>query len=309
MGDAAVYDLAAVVAERDALKAEAEKLRAENSTLRTLVAVQPTPCVYCGLTEMAKCASGFPGCARADDMICGEDETFKAVVDERNKLRAEAEQLRVQLAACGVAALCNTDESRATHSVERGAYGWSDSYEQVCRAVWREMALRAEVEKLRDAVSWHRCSTHGDVDSTAWGCPECVRELRAEVALRKSEVELFRDKLKARCDEVAKLRAACAAKDEAICTLRDHITVGMYRAVPHLADVAAEGLSTDAGKGWVDATGAVEATALWTGIPGYDEMKVMVTRRVPDDWAGATVKIVMTGTEAMAAIEKENDNV
>lgn len=70
------------------LKAEVAKLRAENTTLRTLVAIQPTACIYCGLTEMAKCASGFPGCARADDLMCGEDEAFKAVVAERNKLRA-----------------------------------------------------------------------------------------------------------------------------------------------------------------------------------------------------------------------------
>ncbi len=83
------------VAERQA--PEIERLRAENTTLRLLVAAQPTPCVYCGLTEMAKCASGFPGCARADDLICGEDEAFKAVVAERNTLRAEVARLTAAL--------------------------------------------------------------------------------------------------------------------------------------------------------------------------------------------------------------------
>lgn len=160
-----------LAAELGEAQAEVEKLRAENTTLRTLVAIQPTACIYCGLTEMAKCASGFPGCARADDLMCGEDEAFKAVVAERNKLRA-----------------------------------------------------------------------------------------------------------------------ACAAKDEAIGTLRDHITVGMYRAVPHLAEVAASALSDDAGKGWIDATGAVE-----TVVQEHDEGGVVaygVIAPVPDAWAGATVKIV-----------------
>lgn len=72
-------------------------LQDENSILRGLVAAQSTPCVYCGLTEMAKCASGFPGCAQADDLICGEDAAFKAVVAERNALRARVAKLEERL--------------------------------------------------------------------------------------------------------------------------------------------------------------------------------------------------------------------
>lgn len=41
----------------------------------------------------------------------------------------------------------------------------------------------AEVERLRRALTWHHCDTHSDIDPVAWGCPECVRELRLEVAL------------------------------------------------------------------------------------------------------------------------------
>lgn len=33
------------------------------------MAIQDEPCLYCGLREMALCARGFPGCARADDMM------------------------------------------------------------------------------------------------------------------------------------------------------------------------------------------------------------------------------------------------
>ena len=42
-------------------------------------------------------------------------------------------------------------------------------------------ASQAEVERLRDGLAWHHCDTHGAIDPVAWGCPECVRELRAVV--------------------------------------------------------------------------------------------------------------------------------
>lgn len=43
----------------------------ENVTLRRIVANSSDLCVYCGLAkaDMAKCERGFPGCARADDML------------------------------------------------------------------------------------------------------------------------------------------------------------------------------------------------------------------------------------------------
>lgn len=46
-------------------------LQRENDVMRKLIADSDMDCVYCGLTkrEMSKCASGFPGCARADDMM------------------------------------------------------------------------------------------------------------------------------------------------------------------------------------------------------------------------------------------------
>lgn len=42
----------------------------ENLRLRAALANSDSPCVYCSLpaADFAKCKSGFPGCARADDM-------------------------------------------------------------------------------------------------------------------------------------------------------------------------------------------------------------------------------------------------
>jgi hypothetical protein len=51
-------------------ESELERLRRENNCMRKLIADSNMDCVYCGLSraDMGKCASGFPGCARADDM-------------------------------------------------------------------------------------------------------------------------------------------------------------------------------------------------------------------------------------------------
>ncbi len=45
------------------------QLEAENVRLRAALALSPAACRYCQLpaNEWAKCKSGFPGCARADD--------------------------------------------------------------------------------------------------------------------------------------------------------------------------------------------------------------------------------------------------
>jgi hypothetical protein len=64
------------------------KLDAENTTLRGVIAAKPdAPCVYCGLEDMSRCRRGFPGCAKADDMICAEEQ----FVDRFRITRAVAE--------------------------------------------------------------------------------------------------------------------------------------------------------------------------------------------------------------------------
>jgi hypothetical protein len=49
----------------------------ENVALRGLIGLLKRPCHYCGLDDMAKCARGFPGCALADDIVAGQDETVR----------------------------------------------------------------------------------------------------------------------------------------------------------------------------------------------------------------------------------------
>lgn len=68
---------------RQRLDTAVEALTKENDTLRGLVANGQGDCVYCQLpaVDMAKCARGFPGCARMDDMLAAPES--KAVEDCR----------------------------------------------------------------------------------------------------------------------------------------------------------------------------------------------------------------------------------
>lgn len=64
--------LEGAAAEVAKLRERAEKAEAENDILRGITA-RLMPCRYCGVDDMAKCPSGFPGCGLADDLFAGED--------------------------------------------------------------------------------------------------------------------------------------------------------------------------------------------------------------------------------------------
>ena len=81
-----------------------------------------------------------------------EIDELRAAMKERD---AEIEQLRVQLAGCGVAAMQNTESSKADR-VTRGGYGWSESYGDVCRMVDREIAQRVVMQQALDALEPHK---------------------------------------------------------------------------------------------------------------------------------------------------------
>ena len=69
------------------LELRAAELQKENSCLRTMVAKANIPCAHCGLDDMSKCLHGFPGCAKADDILCGEDEAMKEMAQRIKTLR------------------------------------------------------------------------------------------------------------------------------------------------------------------------------------------------------------------------------
>ena len=210
-----------------------------------------------------------------------KEQGYADIESERDALRkdfdaalAECKLLTHKVITCGVAA-SHPDASLA----HTGAYKekWDSPQAEEVRK------LRAERDALkndRDALDRILSQLERVTDST-----KAERDaLKAEVALRKSEVELFRDKLKARCDEVAKLSAAAAQ-------MREALEAFDADQVPH--DMALEmreaALSTDAGKGWVDASGAVKAKVLRQTAFGNAWLE---WTPMPADWAGAPVKIV-----------------
>ena len=83
-------------AEAEKLRAEVERLREEADKLRVLLATSNANCAFCGLpaAEMAKCASDFPGCSRADDMILCVHPTRQDLLDEVERLREDAARAR-----------------------------------------------------------------------------------------------------------------------------------------------------------------------------------------------------------------------
>ena len=141
-----------------------------------------------------------------------------------------------------------------------------------------------------------------------WAARREIERLRAEVAQADADyndavtlAQMNLDLLKAVEAEVAALKAAGAQKDGALGICRAMLSVvhdvGQFtRSTKVAIGVAESALSTDAGKGWIDATGAVEAVAEaceWSNDPIRSRpTKARVMQGVPDDWAGSTVLIV-----------------
>ena len=140
-----------------------------------------------------------------------------------------------------------------------------------------EPHTRRILEQDRRRVA-ERQANHGTTHAEG-----CVSWGRGHYECAMVEIERLRA-------EVAMLRAACAAKDAAlkaaVTLVRDRVPSGPDL---HNACAALEAaLSTDAGKCWIDASGAVWAIA----VGAADGSCTVATRGVPDDWAGSPVVIV-----------------
>lgn len=84
----------------NSLKDRITELEKENTILRGMCA-KIMPCHYCGVDEIAKCLSGFPGCSLADDLLFAQDEEFKRVLTKLSKLIHAAEKIVAPLVVVG----------------------------------------------------------------------------------------------------------------------------------------------------------------------------------------------------------------
>jgi hypothetical protein len=66
-------------------------------------------------------------------------------------------------------------------------------YMAVYRAAEVDALLQQRDEQLATRKGWQTCSTHGSINAdVAWGCPECVRELRNRLAAVTAERDVLR---------------------------------------------------------------------------------------------------------------------
>ena len=80
------------------LEASLSAAQAENNVLRGITskfAAKHGPCHYCGVEDIAKCPTGFPGCALADDLLCSEDEHMRGMLDKNKALQGELDKARI----------------------------------------------------------------------------------------------------------------------------------------------------------------------------------------------------------------------
>lgn len=105
-----------------------------------------------------------------------EAESARRAAAAENVLRldaeAEVERLRMQLAACGVAANDNLDQP--AQRIAKSNPNWSAAYGDVCRAVDRETALRIELATERAK----RCGTcrYWQLNVANLKQPTCTRQ-------------------------------------------------------------------------------------------------------------------------------------
>lgn len=74
-------------------------------------------------------------------------EAYQAAIERAEAAETEVETVRMQLAACGVAAMSNTEDTIKQRITKDNSY-WSASYGDVCNSVDREIKWRKRAESL-----------------------------------------------------------------------------------------------------------------------------------------------------------------
>ena len=77
------------------------------------------------------------------------NDIISQLLSENEKLEEELEKERMRLAACGVAAMCNTEQLIKEQRITSDNQDYSASYKEVCDVVDREINLRTDLATVR----------------------------------------------------------------------------------------------------------------------------------------------------------------
>jgi hypothetical protein len=120
-------------------------------------------------------------------------DTFESMREQRDNAHREVEKLRMQLATCGVLAVCNTPKSLAKHRVMHPDYE-CESVLAVIAAVEREIDLREEGIALRKEIANIKSFRAGDLLRTDAGgllklsTPGTIQSLRNDLAAASAKL-------------------------------------------------------------------------------------------------------------------------
>lgn len=138
------------------------------------------------------------------------DEWHDEVIDaldvlssEVERLRAELEKERIRLAACGVVAMSNTEDSLNKIFSDIHPDYLCASLQDVKTAVWREIKLRLEVKRLRSELA---------------ACQNLLDETRTELSICGAFHSLVKEGWQLEVEKVNRLEAElAAAKAASVC--------------------------------------------------------------------------------------------
>ncbi len=136
------------------------------------------------------------------------DAALSAQPSPGGQVEDAVEQLRVQLAGCGVVAMSNTRESLNEQMPDKGAYGWSESLQQVWESVLREIHQRERAEAAEQALEMAASSLPANVLQQIAGFfydgpyrnPKMVDVMEAALAARQPVYVQGSDELRARTE-------------------------------------------------------------------------------------------------------------
>lgn len=128
------------------LESENADLKKENTFLRGLVAKLNIKCIHCGNDDISKCPEGLPGCSKADDLFCADEETLKRLIDEKADLKKQLEEANTKLVQI------STELVEAKKRIEELQVEYSRIHNKLIDEEKENYDLRTKAEKLAEAL-------------------------------------------------------------------------------------------------------------------------------------------------------------